>query len=104
MVRRRTVALGAIVIVLGLALSSCSAGYVLRSAWYQAEMLGSRVPIEKARRSGKLSAEQLAALDKVDDIKKFGGEIGLKATRNYETIALGWNRRLWNVSACEPLA
>ncbi|HEX6737885.1 MAG TPA: aminopeptidase, partial [Vicinamibacteria bacterium] len=36
--------------------------------------------------------------------KAFGRRLGLKATRNYETVALGWDRRIWNVSACEPLA
>jgi predicted aminopeptidase len=102
--RRRTWILAAVVVALGLALSSCSAGYVLRSAWYQAEMLGSRVPIEKARQSGRLTPAQMSALDKVADIKAFGRTLGLAATTNYETVALGWNRRMWNVSACAPLA
>jgi predicted aminopeptidase len=87
-----------------LALSSCSAGYVVRSAWYQAEMLGSRVPIEKVRRQGRLSPKQLAALDIVQDVKAFGREIGLHATKNYDSVAMGFNRRIYNVSACAPLA
>jgi predicted aminopeptidase len=101
---RRAAAFGLAVLVFALGLSSCSAGYVLRSAWYQAELLGSRVPIEKARKSGRLTAEQLAALDRVADIKTFGREIGLQATRNYDSIALDWNRHIWNVSACAPLS
>ena len=104
MTRPRALILVVAVVLAGAGLSSCSAGYVLRSAYYQAEMLGSRVPLEKARRSGRLTPEQLAALDRVDSIKAFGGQLGLKATRNYDSIALGWNRRMWNVSACEPLA
>jgi predicted aminopeptidase len=104
MSRRRTLILAGAVVLAGLGLSSCSAGYVLRSAWYQAEMLGSRVPIEKARKSGRLTPAQLGALDKVADIKTFGRELGLAATKNYDSVALGWNRRMWNVSACAPLA
>jgi predicted aminopeptidase len=89
---------------LGAGLGGCSPGYVLRSGWYQAELLDSRVPLEKARRSGRLTPAQLAALDRVEAIKAFGRGLGLKATRNYDSIALGWERRIWNVSACEPLA
>jgi predicted aminopeptidase len=102
--RGRRLAAGiAAVSLSALALSSCSAGYVLRSAWYQAELLSTRVPIERARKSGRLTADQAAALDRIADIKNFGRDIGLHATRNYESIALGWNRRIWNVSACAPL-
>jgi predicted aminopeptidase len=86
------------------ALSSCSAGYVLRSAWYQAEMLGSRVPIEQVRRTGGLTPKQLAALDVIEDVKAFGHDIGLRSTKNYGTVAMGFQRRIFNVSACAPLA
>jgi predicted aminopeptidase len=86
------------------ALPCCKAGYVLRSAWYQAELLGSRVPIEKLRKSGRLAPPQLAKLDLIQDVKAFGAEIGLSATRNYESVAVGFDRRLHNVSACPPLA
>src|SRR5687768_16868533 len=99
-VRRRTLSIVLLLTTAAVGLSSCSAGYVLRSAYYQAEMLGSRVPLDEARRSGRLTAAQLAALDRVDAIKAFGGQLGLKATQNYGSIALGWNRRMWNVSAC----
>jgi predicted aminopeptidase len=101
--RRHLVALAAAALC-GAALSSCSAGYVLRSAWYQAEMLGSRVPIEKVRRTGSLTPGQIAALDTIEDVKAFGHEIGLRSTHNYESVAMGFRRRIWNVSACAPLA
>jgi hypothetical protein len=52
------------------------AGYVLRSAWYQAELLGSRVPIEKARKQRTALARAAGALDRVADVKAFGREIG----------------------------
>ena len=86
--------LAAAVVALGAGLSSCSAGYVLRSAWYQAEMLGARVPIEKARRSGQLTPAQLAALDKVADIKAFGkgGPDFEAAAVQVATEALGADR------------
>jgi predicted aminopeptidase len=103
--RSRRVTLAAVAIAAAaLGLTSCSAGYVLRSAWYQAEMLGARVPIEKVRRQGSLSPKQLAALDVVEDVKAFGRELGLRATKNYDSVALGFNRRIYNVSACAPLA
>ena len=101
--RRLAIAL-AMLTILGLGLSSCSPGYVLRSAWYQAELLRSRVPLQQARKSGKLTPVQLEALDRVDEVKAFGRSLGLKATRNYESVALDWHRRVWNVNACEPLA
>jgi predicted aminopeptidase len=103
-VRRRVVAGLLILVAAALALSSCSAGYVLRSAWYQAELLGSRVPIEKVRSSGRLTPAQLQALDVVQDVKAFGREIGLHATRNYETVAVGFDHHLYNVSASAPLS
>jgi predicted aminopeptidase len=102
--RRRLWLAIAACVLLGLSLTSCaSARYVLRSAWYQAEMLGSRVPVEKARTSGRLTAAQVSALDRIADVKAFGQEIGLAPTRNYDSIALDWNRRMWNLSACAPL-
>jgi len=99
---RKAAVAGLSILVLGIL--SCSPGYVLRSAWYQAELLRARVPLEEARRSGRLSADQIAALDRVRDVKAFGRRLGLGATRNYDSVALGWNRRIWNVNACEPLA
>jgi predicted aminopeptidase len=87
-----------------LLLSSCSAGYVLRSAWYQAELLGSRVPIDKVRQNGRLTPKQRAALDVVQDVKAFGHDLGLAATRNYDSVAVGFDRRIFNVSACAPLS
>jgi predicted aminopeptidase len=103
--RFRRLAVGVLAIAASsIALSSCSAGYVLRSAWYQAEMLGSRVPIEKVRRDGGLTPRQLVALDVVQDVKAFGHEIGLRPTKNYDSVAVGFNRRIFNVSACAPLS
>jgi len=89
--------------MVALAVSSCSPGFVLRSGWYQAEMLRARVPLAKARASGRLTPDQLEALDRIEDVKAFGRQLGLTATRHYDSIALGWHRTIWNLSACEPL-
>lgn len=105
MARRTRLGLAAAALVTGaLLLNACSAGYVIRSAWYQAELLASRQPVDEVRRSGRLTPSQLAALDVIADAKAYGAEIGLSATRNYETIALKWKRTLWNVSACPRLS
>lgn len=79
-------------------------GYVIRSAWFQAGLLLSRRPVAELRAQGKLTPEQAQAVDTIEDVKKFGASIGLSATDNYETIAWNWTRRIWNLSACEPLA
>ena len=39
----------------------------------------------------------------VEDIKAYGQEIGLKPTKAYETVAVGWKHQMWNISACPPL-
>jgi|AMFO01.1.fsa_nt_gi Predicted aminopeptidase len=79
-------------------------GYVIRSAWFQAGLLLSRRPVAKLRAQGKLTPEQEQAVDTIDDVKKFGASIGLSSTDNYQTIAWKWKRRIWNLSACDPIA
>jgi predicted aminopeptidase len=81
----------------------CGVGYVVRSAYFQAELLHSREPIQEIRSTEDLSSKQLAALDRIADVKAFGADFGLKATENYETIAWDWDREIWNLSACPPL-
>ncbi len=99
------VLLGAIVAVLISALiPGCGVGYVVRSAYFQAELLAKRTPVETVRSSGDLTQEQLAALDRIADVKQFGAEIGLQATENYDTIAIHWDRTIWNMSACPTLS
>lgn len=99
---------GAVVLLAGLGVSTlipgCKVGYVVKSGWFQAELLASRVPVEKVREKPELTEEQALALDLVADVKAYGAEIGLSATDNYETVAWGWKRTIWNVSACDPVA
>jgi predicted aminopeptidase len=82
----------------------CKVGYLLSSGYYQAELLALREPVDDLRGSGRLSDEQLTKLDVVYDAKTWGKEHGLKATDNYETVSLEWERQIWNVSACNPTA
>lgn len=82
----------------------CRVGYLVRSGYYQAELLWSREPVDEVRASGKLTPQQLARLDLIRDAKTWGRDIGLSATDNYETIAWEWQRQIWNISACQPLA
>jgi predicted aminopeptidase len=59
--------------------------------------------IEDALRSREYTARERASFYLIRDVKRFGGEIGLAGTANYETIAHGWEHGVWNVSASAPL-
>jgi predicted aminopeptidase len=78
--------------------------YVISSGWYQAELLLSREPVEAVRAGGTLEEEALAKLDLIAKAKAWGGGIGLAATENYETVAMGWERTIWNLTASDPLS
>jgi predicted aminopeptidase len=82
----------------------CGVGYVVRSAYFQAELLSTREPIEQVKARGSLTQAELNKLDLIADVKAFGREKGLKATDNYGTIASEWDRKIWNLSACKPLS
>jgi predicted aminopeptidase len=73
--------------------------YLVIQATFQAELLARRVPIDRAIAGGKIPDNKLAKLEIVDNARAFGASIGLQSTANYETIALGWNHTIWNVSA-----
>lgn len=91
-------------IVLSALVPGCGVGYVVRSAYFQGELMTSRTPVEEVLASDRLSVEQRDRLLQVADIKRFGEEIGLKPTKNYDTIAIDWDRTIWNLTACQPLA
>ena len=79
-------------------------GYVARSAWFQAELLADRVPFDEARARPDLSPELRKGLDIVEDVKAYAAEIGLARTGNYDTVALDFNRQMYNISATPPLS
>jgi predicted aminopeptidase len=87
-----------------LALPNCQIGYLATSGYRQAELLAARVPVEEARASEKLGEKQRKSLDTVAEVKKFAARIGLEGEDNYSTVALGWERQIWNVSASDPVS
>ena len=84
-------------------LQGCGVGYVLSMGYYQAELLSKREPVEEVRQRGGLNGTQLSALQAIEEARGFAKRLGLKVDHHYETVALGWERELWNVSACAPL-
>lgn len=85
-------------------LLGCKAAYIVRSGLFEAQLLASRQPIDAVREAGGLTADDERALETVARVKRYGAQIGLAATDNYETLAVGWDRTIWNLSACDPLA
>ena len=97
----------ALVGVTGLALCwlpSCGVRYVVRSGYYQMELMASREPVAEVLASHTLSAGQEQRLTMIGVFKAYGKTLGLSATDNYETVALHWNRTIWNLTACDPLS
>ncbi len=84
-------------------LGGCRMGYLAKSAYYQMELLDARVPVDEVRKTETLTEEERKAFDLVVDVKQYGKEIGLSGSANYDTIAWDWDRRIWNISASEPL-
>lgn len=79
-------------------------GYLARAALGQADMLWGRVSYEDALAAGTLSAGQRARLELVPQIKRWGQQIGLSSTDNYDTLHPTWDRTIWNVSGCAQLS
>ena len=79
-------------------------GYLLQASYFQVELLASRRPIDRVLEEGRASAGQEQRLRLIPEIKAYGAGLGLSATDNYGTVAWGWERSLWNVSACDPLS
>ena len=87
-----------------LLIPGCGVGYVVKSGWYQMEMLAKRQPIDDVLQSGRLSPDHAERLALVPGIKAFGEGLGLAKTGSYESISLDWRRTIYNVSACHPIA
>jgi predicted aminopeptidase len=105
MISRRWSLLGVLLpLAWSAALPGCTTGYVVRAGWYQAEMLARREPIDEVLARGGLSAGQEQRLRLVPSLKSYGRGIGLSATDNYDSLAVGWERTVWNVSAAQPLS
>lgn len=100
----RRVLTATVLLILLNASPGCGIGYVASSGTYQMELLNARVPLDEARQTGGLDAQELEALELVEDVKRFGVGIGLAGTHNFETVALDWDRTIYNVSACDPVS
>jgi predicted aminopeptidase len=91
-------------VLLCLLLGSCRVGYVMSSSYYQIELLSKRKKNTKVLAKNKLSTAQAEKLSLIPKMKSFGKKLGLSSTDNYDTIALKWDRTIWNVSGCDPLS
>lgn len=96
--------MGALACAALLSQPGCGVGYVLNSAYHQMALLASREPVEAVRARCELRPSEVAALDLIADAKRYGEEIGLAGSANYDTIAVGWDHIIWNVSGSAPLA
>lgn len=84
------------------ATSGCGLPYVVRSASFQLELLGSGEPVDAVLASGTLSVGQQQRLRLFGQVKAWGAAHGFSATHNYDRYAVRWHRRIWNLSACPP--
>lgn len=105
---RRSLAAGAAVALIALVGSTTSPhsvpGYLARQGLHQASLLIGRMPVGEAQRLGLLTDKQGRALVRVEDVLAFGAEIGLSTGSSYESIHPTWDRKVFNVSACNPVA
>lgn len=90
-------------LTLGAALSP-SGRYLARQGVGQARLLWSRVPVQEVLASGVLTPQQEERLRLIPEIQEFGRTLGLNPIASYDTVALGFDAPIWNVSASEPLA
>lgn len=82
-------------------LPACRVTYLFHAAAGQYQLLRGSVPIEEALHHHALTPEQQERLALVPAIKAFGeSELGLRKTKNYETVYLGEKRHvLFTLSA-----
>ena len=80
--------------------SGCDAGYVVRSAYFQAELLAHRVTIEEALANPELTTSERASLERIRGYRAYAKRRGLKTGETYTSVALHWPRELFNISAC----
>ena len=98
--RIRILPLFAILILL-FPISGCRLTYILHAAEGQFQLLSNSIPVEQALKEDSLEPEQKDRLRLVAQIKAFGEkELGLKETKNYQTVYLKSRQRpIYSVSA-----
>lgn len=87
-----------------LVLPGCGVRYVLRSGYYELELLSSGVPATKVLEDHVLSAGQEQRLELIPSLKAYGARLGLRTENKYDNVAVGWPRTIWNLTACDPLS
>jgi predicted aminopeptidase len=69
--------------------TACRLSYVLHATAGQARLLNNSIPVEEALKADSLGSEERARLRLVAQVKAFGeSELGLKETKNYQTVYL----------------
>ncbi|MGD8982426.1 MAG: aminopeptidase [Desulfobacteraceae bacterium] len=69
--------------------TACRLSYVLHAASGQARLLNNAIPVEEALKADSLAYEERERLRLVAQVKAFGeNELGLKKTKNYQTVYL----------------
>ena len=81
-------------------LSSCNGEYVIRSIYFQAELLAHRIPIEDALNDPNIEEHEQRALRQITAYQSYAEKRGLKTGKTYSSVALNWPRTLFNISAC----
>ena len=79
----------------------CNGGYVLRSSYFQMELLAHRVPLEEALAHPEYTPKERERLEEILHAQQFAEEAGLKTGETYTSVARNWPRELFNISACE---
>ena len=91
-----------IVLLLLMFLPGC---YIIKQGYNQMLMLYKAQPIEYALRDPRIDPETRRKLELVLSLRKFAQEhVHLKIYNNYKDVSLDWQKIMFNVSACEPLA
>lgn len=105
---RTTIAVGLLVAIvtgaLAIAWPGSVPGYLLQQGVFGAELLWGRVPVASVADDPRFTASQRERLAWIPEIQGYGQRIGLATTDKYTVINPDWDRKIWNVSACDPLA
>jgi len=73
---------------------------VVRSAYFQAELLAYRVPIDEALENPNLTNSERESLQRIQSYRDYAAKRGLQTGNTYTSVALNWPRELFNISAC----
>ncbi|MCA9507837.1 MAG: aminopeptidase [Myxococcales bacterium] len=85
--------------------SGCSSLYVIKQGTYQLELILGSEKIEKALRLPHLDQKYRKKLMLIQEVREFSQrKLNLKADKNYKTINLEWDKKIYNISASDKVA